>query len=252
MKVGAFWDTMHANQYFEQAMRLHPNVVALAFNVFLTSNNQQEALGVLHGFYNKIGGKECQSLKQFEALARQVVTDLPERTTLSLNLGLGAIENLLYLTSARVANAKEAAKLIQQQFKESDSELQSPLFANDPITTLFMTPRIVSQFVQFAVERFIPAILGANQALYESVEAGLLVQKSTAEALRDFLDITRESFEKKLPAIKRQLPAASQKTAQEIADAVVAMLNQAAEQAWGTGPHVKSIKPPTKPFTLPA
>lgn len=253
--VEDFWDTMHANQYFEQAMRLYPNVVALAFNVFLTSNNQQEALGVLHGFYNKIGGEECQSLKQFEALARQVVTDLPEGTKLSLNLGLGAIENLLYLTSARVANAQEAAKLIQSQLKETDSELQingtesdslnNPLFPKDPITTLFMTPRIVSQFVQFAVERFIPAILGANQALYESVEAGLLVQKSTAEALRDFLDITRESFERKLPAIKRQLPVAGQKTAQEIADAVVAMLNQAVEQAWGAGPHVKSIKPPS-------
>jgi len=253
--VEDFWDTMHANQYFEQAMRLYPNVVALAFNVFLTSNNQQEALGVLHGFYNKIGAKECQTLQQFEALARQVVTDLPEGTSLSLNLGLGAIENLLYLTCARVANAKEAAKLIQQQFQETDSELKingaesdslnNPLFAKDPITTLFMTPRIISQFVQFAVERFIPAILGANEALYKSVEAGLLIQKSTAEALCDFLTITRESFEKQLPGIKRQLPAASQKTAQEIADAVVAMLNQAAEKAFGASPHIKSIKPPS-------
>lgn len=265
--VEDFWKTLHARHHFDLLRRLHPNVVTLAMETFITSNMPKEAIFGLNDFFRGIG--QYGDWDEFVAAAREAVAQLPEGTHLSINLGLGAINHLLLATMSTVVNTDQAVRIFRKvtgtngeddegDAQEGDDSLTDkilyPLQQSDPLAVLFMSPRFITQFIQFAVERYIPLIEETNEALLIATEEGLKTQKLAAEVLRDFFITIQEGLEKKLPSIRKQLRQEGGKVAIQIADEVANLLNSAADQAWrGVRSEVKEpslLNAPKKTATL--
>lgn len=257
--VEDFWKTIHARRHFEVLMNQHPEAMALALEVFLASNQPRQAISSFNEFFAAVGRGEYKNYSEFVTAAREAVTNLPEGTGVSINLGMGSIQHLLRLTASTIINEKSAQKLFNRILGETSGEIEESgendtnplLISADPLAVIFMTPRFITKIVAFTVQRYIPLIEETIEAYLVATEEGLKTAKKGAEALRDFNVIIRRAFEKELPKIERQLKSAGARTAGQMADKVVGILNVAADEAFGAKPGLKQssqelLSPPTE------
>lgn len=243
-----FWKTVHARKYFEFLLPSHPEAMVMALNIFLTSNKPREALGSLFEFYNKITRKEFDDYKAFVEGAREATAGLPEDTVLMVNLGMGPLQQLMNLTTKSILNREQAQKAVVLAGgldPEENTEEFQLLTTGDPLSTILLSPRLLSGIVKFVVEKYIPlqeAIILSN---LKAVEQGLITAKAGSDAVAAFQARIRESFEKELPKIYKEIEAKGPIVAQDLADKVTGMLNTSVEEAFGTKPGLTYNKPDT-------